>query len=164
MEKSAVEGEVLVIGLGNPLLGDDSVGLRTAEAIRPLLATRPEIDVSEDFDGGLRLMERMIGYRRVVIIDAITAGAAPGSVFTLQPGGPATRRSAASHGIDLLTALALGRHSGAELPANEHIVLIGIQAGDVLTFGEDLSPEVEAAIPRAMELAIGLVDAEGDRR
>ena len=63
--------KILVLGLGNPLVSDDSVGLRVAERLKPLLADRPDVEVSEDYWGGLRLMERMIGFDRAIIIDAM---------------------------------------------------------------------------------------------
>ena len=66
--------KTLVLGLGNPLISDDSVGLRVADALRPRLAARPEIEVGEDVRGGLRLMERMEGFERVIVIDAIVSG------------------------------------------------------------------------------------------
>ena len=67
--------KTLIIGLGNPLVTDDSVGLRVVEELRPLLADRPDVEVSEDYWGGLRLMERMIGFDRAIVIDAIQTGA-----------------------------------------------------------------------------------------
>ena len=59
--------KTLIIGLGNPLVTDDSVGLRVVERLRPLLADRPDVEVAEDYWGGLRLMERMIGFDRAIV-------------------------------------------------------------------------------------------------
>ena len=146
--------KTLVLGLGNPLITDDSVGLRVAEALKPLLADRPDIEVSEDYWGGLRLMERMIGYDRVVVIDAIQTGAAPGTIHLLTPDGIATQRSASAHDVNLATALAFGRQAGASLPDSRHIRLIGVEAADTLTFCERCTPAVEAAIPKAVEAAL----------
>ena len=78
--------KTLVLGLGNPLVSDDSVGLRVAAELKPLLADRPDVDVDEDYWGGLRLMERMVGYRRAIVIDAICTGAEPGTIHRLTPG------------------------------------------------------------------------------
>ena len=41
--------KILILGLGNPLVTDDSVGLRVAEALKPLLADRAGVEVSEDY-------------------------------------------------------------------------------------------------------------------
>ncbi len=146
--------KILVLGLGNPLVSDDSVGLRVAEALKPLLAGRPEIEVGEDYWGGLRLMERMIGFDRAIIIDAVCSGAPPGAILRLTPESIPTQRSASAHDVNLPTALEFGRKAGVALPKNEHIMLVGIEAADILTFGQRCTPAVEASIPRAVEVVV----------
>ena len=146
--------KTLVLGLGNPLVSDDSVGLRVVEALRPQLANRPDTEVSEDYWGGLRLMERMIGYERVVVVDAICTGAPPGTIHELSPGNLPTQRSASAHDVTLPMALALGRQCAQSLPADDQILLVGIEAVDILTFSEQLTPAVEAAIPLAVEVVL----------
>ena len=91
---SAHPMKTLVLGLGNPLVTDDSVGLRVVEELKPLLADRSDVEISEDYWGGLRLMERMIGFDRVIVVDAIHSGAPPGTIHLLAPDGIATQRSA----------------------------------------------------------------------
>lgn len=142
--------KTLVLGLGNPLLRDDSVGLRIARKLQPMLADEPEIEVGLDYWGGLRLMERMVGFDRAIVIDAIRTGAPPGTIHVLTTDATPTQRSASAHDVNLATALLLGRQAGAKLPASEQITLIGIEADDVFTFDESLTPEVEAAIPQAI--------------
>jgi len=144
----------LVLGLGNPVVSDDAVGLRVAAELRRRLAERPDIEVSEDYWGGLRLMERMIGFDRAVVVDAICTGAPPGTIHRLSPGDIATQRSASAHDVNLPTALAFGRQCGAHLPPDAEIVLVGIEAEDILTFGEQLTPAVEQAVPRAVEAVL----------
>jgi hydrogenase maturation protease len=63
--------KTLILGLGNPLLKDDSVGLRVAQEVETLIPEGMGIEVGLDYWGGLRLMERMIGFDRAIIIDAI---------------------------------------------------------------------------------------------
>lgn len=76
----------LIIGLGNPLVTDDSVGLRVAAELRTRLAGRADVEVAEDYWGGLRLMEQMVGYDRAIVVDAICSGAPPGTIHHLGPG------------------------------------------------------------------------------
>jgi hydrogenase maturation protease len=148
---------LLILGLGNPLVSDDSVGLRVAGELRGLLADRPEITVDEDYWGGLRLMERMIGFDRAIVIDAIQTGSPPGTVHCLAPGDIPTQRSASAHDVNLPTALAFGRQTGAHLPADDQILLVGIEAADILTFGEQLTPAVERAIPLAVQAVLNAI-------
>jgi len=143
--------KILVLGLGNPLVTDDSVGLRVAAVLKSRLAGRGDVEVEEDYWGGLRLMERMVGYDRAIVIDAICSGAAPGTIHRLSPDSIPTQRSASTHDMNLPTALALGRAAGLPLPRDEDILLVGIEAEDILSFGEHCTPAVQAAIAPAVE-------------
>ncbi len=153
------ESKTLIIGLGNPIVSDDSVGLRVAQRLHDILSERDNVDVTESHWGGLRLMERMIGYDRAIVIDAIFTGAAPGMVHRLAPNSIPTQKSASAHDVNLPTALAFGRRAGAHLPADENIQLVGIEAEDVINFGDQCTPAVEAAIPRAVDEVIQILDS-----
>jgi hydrogenase maturation protease len=142
-------GSTLIIGLGNPLLRDDAVGLHVARRVRAALAGRDDIEVVEEACGGLRLMECLIGHERAILIDAIRSGRPPGSVMTLDPREMDTQHSASTHDVNLPTALALGRRSGARLPSDDQLRVIAIEVEDVETFGEQMTPAVEAAVDRA---------------
>lgn len=150
--------KTLVLGLGNPLLRDDAVGLLVAERLKPLLADHADIEVDVDYWGGLRLMERMVGYERAIVIDAILSDAEPGTLRILAPGELSTQRSASAHDVNLPTALELGRQAGASLPDNDRISLVAIEAVETIEFGEELTPEVAAAIPQAVEAVLRLLD------
>lgn len=151
--------KTLILGLGNPLVTDDSVGLRVAAELKRLLADRPDVEVGEDYWGGLRLMERMIGFDRAIVIDAMVSGAPPGTVRRLTPESIPTQRSVSAHDVNLPTALALGREAEAHLPADDQIVLVGIEAEDILNFGEECTEAVQAAIPRAVQEVLAALDS-----
>ena len=160
----ASSARTLVIGLGNPLVSDDSVGLRVAAELKKLLVGRDDVDVTEDYWGGLRLMERMIGYERAVVVDAICTGAAPGTIHHLTTDSIATQKSASAHDVNLPTALAFGRRAGAKLPADEDVRLVGIEAEDLINFNDECTPAVAAAIPRAVREVIQILDSmQGER-
>jgi hydrogenase maturation protease len=152
--------KTLILGLGNPLLRDDSIGLQVVQELRPMLEMDPDIELDQDYWGGLRLMERMIGFERAIIIDAIQTGAEPGTIHLLSPGDIPTQRSASAHDVNLPTALEFGRQAGAQLPSEGQILLIGIEAEDVLTFDENLSPNVQQALPRAVETVFAALERE----
>jgi hydrogenase maturation protease len=143
----------LVVGLGNPILGDDGVGWRVAEALDARLDD-PDIEVRCLSLGGLALMEHLAGYRRALVIDAMVAGAEPGSVNLLSTGTLADRAShhtASVHDMSLTAALELGTRLGLDLP--EEIAIVGIEAAPEFEFGETLSDPVARAIPEATRLA-----------
>ena len=140
----------IVVGLGNPILSDDSVGIKAAGLVRELVAGSERIEVVEAYAGGLRLMEAIAGYDRAVIVDAMTSGTCPpGTVLCLRPGdGARTRNMLCSHDSDLETSLCVGRELGLALP--REIRIVGIEAEDVENFSEELTRSVRAALPAAV--------------
>lgn len=145
--------KTLVLGLGNPVLTDDGVGFAVVEEVRKRLPTA-DVTVSQASVGGLSLLELVVGYDRVVIVDAIrTAGGTPGEVHQLSPDEfRGSIRAASTHDVDLATALELGRQLGMEIP--DEMVILAIEAADVESFGEELTPSVAAAVPQAVELVL----------
>ncbi len=150
-------GRTLVLGLGNPLLGDDAIGLEVAKLARERLAVREDVDVQEEEAGGLRLMERMSGYQRVVVVDAIVSGGVPGTIRRMGSDEAPTQRTAIAHGIDLPRALALGRSLG--LPMPETVRIVAIEAESVLEFRHDMTPAVAASLEAAVAAVIEEVEA-----
>jgi len=149
---SLAEPRTLVLGLGNPLLGDDGVGWRVAEAAQAA-ADPPAANVEFDWHagGGLALMERLMGYDRAILVDALQTGRGPvGSVHACPLealGNPVAGHLASAHETSLQTALEVGRQLGAALPAQ--IIVVGVEAQTVFEFSEQLSPAVAAAVPIA---------------
>lgn len=149
----------LIIGLGNPILGDDGVGWRVAEELKRVIAERSlPIEVDSLAVGGLSLMERMVGYDRVVVVDAIRTGAGPIGMVTLfalaDLPDPSAGHLASGHDANLHTALAAGRALGVELPEDTRISIVAVEAESVYDFQETLSPAVEAAVSLAVQLAL----------
>ena len=143
--------KTVVIGLGNPLLSDDRAGIAVTEALDRLLSGGTGVDVRRLHAGGVRLMEAMEGYERAIIADAMITGISkPGSIRRVCLAGPAKSGDvpglnvASVHDMDLPTAIETGRRIGLSLP--DEITVYGIEAGDVKTFGEALSPTVEEAV------------------
>ena len=142
----AVHPEVLVLGLGNPVLGDYSVGWHVAARLQPDLCC--EVDCLAV--GGLSLMERLVGYKKVVLIDAIITGQPPGSVtcFTLDDLPDLSAGHLTSiHDTSLPAALKLGHALGVSLP--EQIIIVGVEARCIYDFTENLTPSVATAVPEA---------------
>lgn len=156
----------LIIGLGNPILGDDGVGWRVAETVASCLqadgAGRPPAEIDYLSLGGLSLMERLVGYRRAIIVDAIqTRGGTPGQVhaFPLQAlPDPSAGHTTAAHDTSLQTALAVGRQMGAQLP--QQIVIVAVETRPTFDFSQELSPAVEAAVPLAAQTVLDLLTQE----
>jgi hydrogenase maturation protease len=142
----------LLLGLGNPLLGDDAVGLKVAALVSQRLDGTAGVDVEEEEAGGLRLMERMTGYERVVLVDAAVTGGTPGTIRRLAPDDLPTQRTGVAHGIDLPRALALGRQLGYPMPSEVRVV--AIEAESVLEFRHEMTAAVAAAVEPAVEAVL----------
>jgi hydrogenase maturation protease len=155
--------KTLIIGLGNTILRDDGVGIRAVHALRERIGDRRDIDVVELSVGGMRLMEEMAGYDRVLLIDAVMTGKnAAGTVLRLDIDDLAmSLHTSSTHDTSLSCALEGGRKLGIKLPSE--IVIWGIEAHDVNTFGEDMTPEVGAAIPRVVAEMLEELDAASGR-
>jgi len=150
----------LVVGLGNALLSDDGAGLRVLDLLRHRIGLDANADqigqlvLQYDVHGGLRLMERLVGFQCAIVVDAICTGAPAGTLFELAPTDVPTAHSASAHDATLATALAFGRTAGAVLPEDSAIRLIAIEAADIRTFCEHCTPAVQACIPRAVDLTL----------
>jgi len=145
--------KTLVLGIGNAVLCDDGVGIRVAAEVGKRISD-PAITVAEVCHGGLFLLEAFLGYDRVVLIDAIqTAGGTPGQVYELQPEDFLSARHLSSpHQVDFATALELGK--ALELPIPASIDVVAVEAGDVTSFRDRCTPEVEKAVPAAVEMVL----------
>lgn len=154
-----LQAETLVIGLGNPILGDDGVGwhiVRQAESQWREGGFKAPVDFECISVGGLALMEHLEGYHHAVIADAIIterqqAGSA--RLFPLEQlpnitGG----HSSSVHDTSLRTALTIGLRMGFTLPEDIWIVAIEIEAE--LEFKEDLSARVATVVPEATKLVL----------
>jgi len=141
--------KTLVLGIGNTILTDDGVGCRVAQRLEERLKGRPDVTVKQTSLSGLSLLDEVAGYERLVIIDAIqTQGGKPGAIYKLSPDDFKTGRMAIIHDLGLVSTLELGRKLEMDMP--REVVIFAIEAKDMVTFSEGLSPEVKKAIPKAV--------------
>lgn len=152
----------VIIGMGNPLLSDDGVGIAVAHAVAERLRHTMGLTVTELHTGGIRLMESMAGFKRAVVVDAMLSGAAPGTLLQFDPADfVTTKNTFSSHDTDFATAYDLGRMAGVLLP--EQISFWGIEAREFDLFGERFTDEVAAAVPGAVDRIVAQLMAwEGE--
>ena len=135
----------IVIGIGNPVIADDALGVAVARCLRPKLTGIDGLTVAEVYNGGLELMETMAGYDRAFLVDAMVTGSSPGTIYRLGIDElAATRNSSTTHSGSLSVALELGRMAGVHLP--DVVKIWAVEAGDVISFCEHLTTEVERAV------------------
>jgi len=153
----SVEGrklKTIIIGLGNPIVSDDSVGIKVSRELKGRLNGYDGIDIAEAYAGGIRLMDVMVGYEKAIIVDAIVTGSfVPGTIHSLSISDlVSTRNIVSTHDTNLSTALEMGRMLGLSLPSE--IDIWGIEAMDVETFSEELTEDVANAVPLVIQKII----------
>lgn len=147
----------LILGLGNPLLGDEGIGVRVVEELRGLELPNG-VEAVEGGTAGLGLISLMGGYQRVIIVDAADMGQPPGQVVRFTPSEVQFKTAEAPlslHQIGLVEVLALAE---ALEVAPAEMIIIGVQPSR-LEMGVGLSPEVEGAIPQAIRMILDELDA-----
>ncbi|WP_305042324.1 hydrogenase maturation protease [Geoalkalibacter sp.] len=138
----------IILGLGNPLMGDDGLGIVAVERLAEM--DLPDgVAVMDGGTGGLTLLHLMEGARRVIFVDAVEMGRAPGHIacFDLGRAEVAEQAALSLHHSGLPQILALARELGP-LPK---VILCGVQPAGVAP-GMGLSPPVAAALPELLEL------------
>jgi hydrogenase maturation protease len=141
----------LLLGMGNPFLSDDAVGVRLATDFKAATGPGRDLDYVEECSvGGLNLLELICGYDRAVVLDSLeTSPAVPGAWhrFTAEALRD-TVHLTNIHDTNLGTALAFGRRIGLSLPADVNIHIFAVEVQEARTFAERMTPALERAYPR----------------
>jgi hydrogenase maturation protease len=150
---------VILIGVGNEFRCDDGVGILAARRIRE--KNFPGIVVVESDGDAAALLNAWAGMKTVVIIDAVSSGAPPGTIHRID----ARRQSVSqelfpfsTHALGLAHAVELARSLG-KLPIN--IIIYGIE-GEQFTAGSSLSPKVQDALNEVLQLVTGEIFSLSD--
>jgi hydrogenase maturation protease len=167
-DEQSAHSVVLVLGVGNPLRGDDGVGPRVIQELEDRRLPE-EVETLDAGTGGLDLLHLIEGRSRVIIVDAADVDRvtgptareqiAPGEFIRFTPDqvhlvDAADRLS--FHHAGLAEVLALARALDRPLPP---IVVFGVQPGDV-GWGQGLSPAVEAGLPALIRAVLQEISGE----
>jgi hydrogenase maturation protease len=151
----------VVIGLGNPLMTDDGIGLALLARLQARGPFLPEPLFVDGGTWGMNLLPTIEDAERVLFLDAVNFGAKPGTPIRLErhrlPRWLGLKLS--PHQIDLKEVLALAELRG-RLPAEA--VVVGIQP-DCIEMGSELSAAAAAGIEAALDLAVGTLERWGTR-
>jgi hydrogenase maturation protease len=133
-----------VLGLGNPLMADEGIGVRLVVQLSRLAAERPDVEFLDAGTGGLAVLHHIQGRRKVVFIDCAYMGEEPGAIRRFTPEEVRSDKVLAHqslHEADLLRILELSQQLDE---APDEVVIFGIQ-------------------PQRIESAMGLSPALEDR-
>lgn len=143
-------GGTVVIGLGNPLMADDGVGLAALERLRAA-GVPAGVELVDGGTWGMNLLPVIEAAERVLLVDAIDTGGEPGTLHVLEraqiPRYLATKIS--PHQVDLQDVLALAELRGT-LP--EQTVAVGLQPARV-----EMSCELSDAVHARLDDLVAAV-------
>ena len=135
---------ILVLGLGNDILGDDAVGLLVARRLRAFLPDT--VAVVESGGGGLDLLDLLEGYDRVLLLDAMLTGRHPaGTILEFSAAELAKNEAPSPHYAGLPTVIALADSLGVKFPSDFRI--LAVEVANPYEVVERLTTPVEAALP-----------------
>ena len=150
---------IVVLGIGNILMSDEGVGVRTVEELARRYDLPPEVEVIDGGCSGMEMLDDLARADHVVIVDAVQAGVPPASLVTLHgddvPAFFTAKLSPHQVGLcDVLAALKLTDESPGSL------TLIGVQPMS-LDLAMELSPQVAAILPNIVARVVDELVARG---
>ncbi len=156
--------DVVIVCCGNQLAGDDGVGSRIAKSLERVLCERPDVCgknvlLVDAGTPGLSLLDIIRGKDLAIVVDAVASGSAPGTIITgrAEETIPKVDRGWSLHGLGITEALELGRLAEPDdMPRD--ILFVGVEVGDATPGKIGLTPPVEAAVPRAVEEVVRLIN------
>lgn len=149
--------KTLVLGIGNPILGDDGVGYHVVQELtREVGGRSADVDIEEACIGGLRSLDLIVGYDKVVLVDAIkTDRGEAGEIYKLEPEDftGTVHLGASAHDTNLATAIRIGNEfATAQMP--KEIVIFAIEVEEVAAFTEEMTEKVRKAVPKVVDLVL----------
>ncbi len=107
--------ETIVLGLGNPLMGDEGIGIKLIEMLQSVSGDFPEADFVDAGTGGMSLLHLIAGRRKAIIIDCALMGETPGTIKQFTPDEVKTVKQLTHlslHEVDIIKVIDLARQLG----------------------------------------------------
>ena len=147
---SADAAKTLVLGLGNDILTDDAIGILVAREVRWRAAHLANVDVRETMEMGLALLDFIVDYESLILIDSIQTGqAAPGHIHEITQQQLGLLPGSTPHFLGVAETLELGRRLGLAMPSR--IKIFAVEVADPFTFSTEMSSALQQILPIAAE-------------
>lgn len=143
------QNKVLILGIGNVLMGDEGIGVHVVNAVEKA-ALPPGVDCLDGGTGSFLLLEPMQTAEKVILIDAACDGSPAGTIRRLTPKYSADYPpTLTAHDIGLKDLLDAFYLMGETIP---EVSLYAISIPPLSEMEMELTPEVKKAVPRAAQL------------
>jgi hydrogenase maturation protease len=145
--------KILVLGLGNDILTDDAIGIHVVREVRRRVVDMRSVDVRETGEMGLALLDVIVGYRALVLVDSVQAGnAPPGFIHEINGAGLKLLPGSTPHFLGVGETLALGRKLGMAMP--ERVKIFAIEVADPFTLGTQMTPVLRESLASVVDLVV----------
>lgn len=147
--------KIVVVGIGNVLLGDEGFGVKVVEELRKLELPK-NVEVYDGATLGLQILNFLDNADSAIVVDAVKAGGKPGELFVFEISDAGNKGPMLStHDLDLVKAIEIGRLA-YNLP--ERIIVVGVEPEKVEESFE-LSEKVKNAVPKAISKVLELINS-----
>jgi hydrogenase maturation protease len=152
--------KTIILGIGNPILGDDGVGVHVANELKKQIQN-PSITIDEAITGGMNLLDLILGYDKAIVIDAVkTKDGENGEVRRIPLDNFSTMHSCNPHDVSLIEAIVMAKKMGEDRIPKE-IIVIGVMMKEMpCEFGEKLSKKIATAVPKAVDMALKEIEED----
>ena len=150
---------IVVLGVGNTLMQDDGIGVRAVRTLAETYDLPAYVRLVEGGVAGLRCLPEFEGAEHLLIVDAMYGKMPPGSIDRLTPEELPERRGTffSAHEIGVAELLSVARLLG-KLPPTR---ILAVQVKEAQNVGLDLTPELQSALPRVIEILVEELRALG---
>ena len=140
----------LILGIGNDILMDDGIGVKLVDKFKAE-NTNPNVAFETCMLGGFDVLDLIVGYKKVIIIDAIkTKNGTPGDIYYLQPSDfKETLHLSNMHDVSFLNALKFGNKLNLGVP--KQIDIIAIEIVEDRIFGNEFTSPLMAKYPKIIK-------------
>jgi hydrogenase maturation protease len=146
---------ILIMGVGNLLLSDEGIGVHVAQRMMEM-DLPPNVHVVEGGTDGFGLINVILEADRLILVDAVRGGGKPGSIYRFDiedcPADADIFKTSA-HQISILEVINLSGLIGS----TPRTTIIGVEP-ESLEMGMNLSPEVEAKLPKVIKMILEEVE------
>jgi hydrogenase maturation protease len=147
---------ILLLGLGNDILTDDAVGLHIVREVRRRLGEWPACEACECEEMGLSLLDYIVGYRDLVLVDAVqTRQAPPGYLHEVGMDDLKILPVMTPHFLGIGEILALGRK--LDLPMPGRVRIFAVEVENPFTLGTSMTPVIQSALPGVVDRLLGVL-------
>ena len=142
--------KTLILGLGNPILRDDRIGLDVARLVHKGLERKDCVLVKSQMVGA-NILDIICGYRTLILIDAIkTTEGKGGDIYELSLDDlPKQKRTNSPHNVGLYWTIQMGHKLGMDIP--DDIRIYAIEVNDPFNFGEELTDTMKKLLPKIVD-------------